>query len=99
MLGTPLVVHALVGNGFSAMAGTLGPVVATAMVAAPLKAARVATFGRQVLSNTAGYAKYQGARIGNGLNTTRKAVGPRQSSSSPQESSSSSSRPSPKKNK
>ena len=101
MLGTPLVVHALVGNGFSAMAGTLGPVVATAMVAAPLKAARAATFGRQVLSNTAGYAKYQGARVGKGLNTARKAVGPRklQSSSSPQESSSSSSRPTPKKNK
>jgi hypothetical protein len=56
MLGTPLVVHALVGSGLSGMTGALGPAVAGAMLAAPAKAATLTNMGRGVLSNTAGFA-------------------------------------------
>jgi len=64
MLGTPLVVHSLVGSGFSAVTSTLSPVVAATMIAVPAKAATVMNMGRQVLGDTAGYLHYQSSRIG-----------------------------------
>lgn len=54
MLGTPLVVHSLVGGGLSSMTGALAPAVAGAMLAAPAKAASAFNVGREVLSNTHG---------------------------------------------
>jgi hypothetical protein len=57
MLGTPMVVHALVGSGLSGMTGALAPAVAGAMIAAPVKAASAFRMGRDVLGNTAGMAK------------------------------------------
>jgi hypothetical protein len=59
MLATPLLVRAIVGNGVSAMAGSLGPAVVTAMAMLPAKAAASTAVGRQVLSDTAGYLKTQ----------------------------------------
>lgn len=58
MLGTPLVVHSLVGNGLAGMTGALAPAVAGAMIAAPFKAASALKMGRGVLSNTTGFAKH-----------------------------------------
>lgn len=70
MLGTPLVVHALVGNGLSGMTGALAPAVAGAMLAAPAKAASVATMGREVLANTGGFAKNHASRLASTVTST-----------------------------
>jgi hypothetical protein len=64
MLGTPLVVHALVGSGFSAIASKLGPLTLAAMVAAPAKTATALKVGREVVSNTAGYGLHAHAKVG-----------------------------------
>ncbi|MBI3557952.1 MAG: hypothetical protein HY074_16945 [Deltaproteobacteria bacterium] len=63
MLGTPLVVHALVGSGLSSMTGALGPAVAATMIAAPAKAATVMKFGRGMLTDTQGFAKHFASRM------------------------------------
>jgi hypothetical protein len=64
MFGTPLIVHALVGSGFSAMAGSLGPLAASVMMGAPTKAASVAKVGREVLSDTYSFGKAFNAKLG-----------------------------------
>lgn len=58
MLGTPLLVHALVGNGLSGFTGALAPAVAGAMLAAPAKAVVAWKAGRTVLGDTTGFAKH-----------------------------------------
>ncbi len=65
MLGTPLVVRAIIGSGVSAMASSLGPAAVTAMVMAPAKAASMTNIAREVLSDTTGYLRYQAGRAGN----------------------------------
>lgn len=65
MLGTPLIVRSLVGSGLSAMTGAMGPAVVTTAMVLPAKAQALASVGRAVLSDTMGYAKYQGGRMGN----------------------------------
>ena len=51
MLGTPFVVHSLVGSGFSSIAGTISSGAAAAIVAVPIKAQSVATIGRSAISD------------------------------------------------
>lgn len=63
MLGTPLVVHSLIGGGLSSFTGALGPAVAATMIAAPSKAAMLQQKGREVLMNTSGYVKHQAQRM------------------------------------
>lgn len=63
LIGTPLVVRSLVGSGLTAMTASLGPAVLTAMALAPAKAVSALQFGRQVLEDTRGYAKYQVSRL------------------------------------
>jgi len=63
MLGTPLVVHSLVGSGLSGMSGALAPAVAGAMIAAPAKAATVTQIGREVLGNTKGFAAHHASHL------------------------------------
>jgi len=75
MFGTPLIVHALVGSGFSAMAGTLGPVAASLMVAAPAKALTSVNLGREVLSNTHSFGRSLNSRLGhNSMNVNRRGT-------------------------
>lgn len=64
MLGTPLVVKSLVGGGLSSMSESLGMGAAIAMVSAPAKGASALSFGREMLSNTAGFSKHVGGAIG-----------------------------------
>ncbi len=59
MLGTPLVVKSLVGGGLANMSETLGAGAVMAMVAAPTKAATAMKFGREALSDTAGYGAHK----------------------------------------
>jgi hypothetical protein len=66
MLGTPLVVHALVGSGLSSMTGALGPAVAATMLAGPTKGATIMKFGREVLTDTHGFAKNMVGKIAGG---------------------------------
>lgn len=65
MLGTPLVVRAIIGSGVSAMASTLGPAAVTTMIMAPAKATGATQIARTVLSDTTGYLRYQAGRLGN----------------------------------
>ena len=51
MLGTPFVVHSLVGGGFSGIAGTISSGAAAAIIAVPVKTQTVATIGREALSD------------------------------------------------
>ena len=76
MLGTPLVVHSLVGSGLSGMTGALAPAVAGAMIAAPTKAASIANVGREVLSNTHGFTTHYAGRLASGIKSTFGAHGP-----------------------
>lgn len=64
MLGTPLLVHSLVGNGFSGMASSLTPAAAAAMVTIHAKAPAALKSGREILGTTKAYAqnKIQGAQ-------------------------------------
>lgn len=83
MLGTPLVVHALVGNGLSSMTGALGPAVAATMLAAPTKAAAVTNFGRGVLTDTHGFTKHVATRVfGGGSGSSPTPPAPMSNSSS-----------------
>jgi hypothetical protein len=63
MLGTPLVVHALVGNGLTAMTGALGPTVAATMLAAPTKAISATKIGRSAIDGTKNFAQNTQSRI------------------------------------
>lgn len=74
MLGTPLVVRSLVGSGFSAMASTVVPAVAGAMVAAPAKVAAVATTSRNVLGATAGSVQGGFARTSQKYSSMRDGI-------------------------
>ncbi len=78
MIGTPLIVRSLIGNGLAAMAGSLGPAAVTTIVMAPAKAASMANVAREVLSDTTGYLRYQAGRMGN-LHRTPPGHGPRPS--------------------
>lgn len=66
MLGTPLVVHSLVGSGLSGMTGALPAAVAATMAGAPGKAISAFKAGREVLTNTKNYAAYQAHRVASG---------------------------------
>ncbi len=50
MLGTPFIVHSLVGSGFSSVAGTISSGAAAAMIAVPAKAQIVQAAGRASIS-------------------------------------------------
>lgn len=63
MLGTPLIVKALVGGGLTAAAESLGMGAVVAIAAAPARAATVMNTGRDVLSNTAGFAAHHANKI------------------------------------
>lgn len=65
MLGTPLVVKSLVGNGLVSMGETLGMGAALAAVSAPVKAGAVVSVGREVLSHTSGFAGGAAKGLGN----------------------------------
>ena len=83
MLGTPLVVHALVGSGLSSMTGALGPAVAATMLAGPTKAATAMKFGREVLTDTHGFAKNLVGQIaGSGMQPPRTPPSPATSGNS-----------------
>jgi hypothetical protein len=63
MFGTPFVVHALVGNGFSAVATSLSPAVIAAMAVSPRKSGTLLRGGREMISDTARYTAYQSQRL------------------------------------
>jgi hypothetical protein len=63
MFGTPFVVHALVGNGFSAVATSLSPAVIAVMAVSPKKSGTLLRGGREMISDTARYTAYQGQRL------------------------------------
>jgi len=57
---TPFLVKAIVGGSFSAVAGSLMPLTATAILAAPAKAAKavsIAALGREAIADTAGFMR------------------------------------------
>ena len=92
MLGTPLIVHALIGNGLAAVTGGLGPAALTTMLVAPNKATAVLSLGRQVLADTHGYLKHQAARAVN----PHAVPKPKDSNSTPGSPKRSSTQPPPK---
>jgi hypothetical protein len=63
MLGTPLIVKAHVGNGFSSFASSLGPVTAGAMFAVPAKAMSAMTAGRGALNTSRGVINHYQNRL------------------------------------
>jgi hypothetical protein len=63
MLGTPLIVKSLVGNGFSSFASSLGPVTAGAMFAVPAKAMSAMTAGRGALNTSRGVINHYQNRL------------------------------------
>jgi TrbL/VirB6 plasmid conjugal transfer protein len=80
MLGTPLIVKSLVGGGLSTMSETFGAGAVMAIVAAPSRAKVVLEMGREVLSNTKGFANHMGGLAGskmlNGINTNATPLVP-----------------------
>ena len=64
MIGTPLVVRALVGSGFSAMAGGLTGATAAVMLTAPAKAMTVARHGKGILGDVVGLGRNMNAKLG-----------------------------------
>ena len=64
MIGTPLVVRALVGTGFSSMASGLTGVTGAVMLAAPAKALAVAKMGGTVASDVGMFAKSMNSKLG-----------------------------------
>ncbi len=66
MIGTPLVVRALVGSGFSAMAGGLTGATAAVMLAAPAKAMAAAKLGKGILGDFAGFGRTINTKLGQG---------------------------------
>lgn len=74
MIGTPLVVRALVGSGFSSMAAGLSGVTGAVMLATPAKALAVAKMGGGVAGNIASAAKSINSNLGQngaGFNSPR----------------------------
>lgn len=67
MLRTPAVVKSLAGAGVSAMSDSLGLSATVAMVSVPAKAITTVKLGREVLSNTAGFAKGVGLKLWDGV--------------------------------
>jgi hypothetical protein len=67
MLGTPMIVKSLVGNGLSSMAESLGAAATVAMIAAPTRVQGALQIGRQVLSNTHDWASHTGNRMSSHL--------------------------------
>ncbi|HPI39830.1 MAG TPA: hypothetical protein PLJ21_03450 [Pseudobdellovibrionaceae bacterium] len=59
MLATPMMVRSLVGSGLQSMSSTLGATAVAAMVAAPARAATVATTSRKALSSGQTFARNQ----------------------------------------
>lgn len=66
MVGTPLIVHALVSGSFTSMAGGLTGVTAATMIAAPAKAMAALKVGQNVLGNVGGFAKGLNTNLGQG---------------------------------
>lgn len=64
LLGTPMIVRALVGSGLSAMSQSLGMGAVVAIASVPAKTAMIAGKVKPVMSNTAGFAKQHLARMG-----------------------------------
>lgn len=63
MLGTPMIVKALVGSGLSSVGESLAMGATLAMTAGPAKAASTLSMGREVLSTTVGYGSQLKDRI------------------------------------
>jgi hypothetical protein len=63
MLMTPMIVRSIVGAGLHGMSSSLGAAAVTAMVAAPARAATVATTSREVLSNTNNFMRDKISRV------------------------------------
>ena len=63
MLGTPMIVKALVGSGLSSVGQTLATATTVAIAAAPARAAMSMGVGREVLSNTAGFGNVMKERM------------------------------------
>jgi hypothetical protein len=79
MLGTPMVVHALVSGNFASMAAGLGGVTAAAMLAAPTKAIAAFKIGQGVIGNIGTFAKGINSKLGeggSGFNITRPPSSP-----------------------
>lgn len=79
MLGTPLVVHALVSGNFASMAGGLGGVTAAAMLAAPTKAIAAFKIGKGEFGIVSSIAKGINSKLGeggSGINITRPPSSP-----------------------
>lgn len=85
MLGTPLIVRALVGSGLSSMGGSLAAGATMAMVSAPAKAATVYSAGREAISNTAGFGSYMGSKINDRISSHYPGIQSVSDSPSPQE--------------
>ena len=81
MVGTPLVVRALVGSGFSAMAGGLTGAAAAVMIAAPAKALAVKGMAGQFLGDMHGFGQRLNSKLGQGGMST--ALRPPPTSSQP----------------
>jgi hypothetical protein len=64
MIGTPLVVRALVGSGFSAMAGGLTGATAAVMLAAPIKALAFKKLAGGALGDVHGFGRAVNAKLG-----------------------------------
>jgi hypothetical protein len=96
MLGTPLVVHALVSGNFASMAAGLGGVTAAAMLAAPTKAIAAFKIGRGEMGIIGGVAKGINSKLGeggSGVNVTRPPSSP--PTGGPESAATTPSRPSP----
>lgn len=63
MFLTPFIVNMLVGNSFSAIMTSLGPIAASTLMTGPAKAAGVLQFGREMLNHTSGFAANSAQRI------------------------------------
>ena len=63
MFLTPFIVNMMVGNSFSAIMTSLGPIAATTLMTGPAKVGTVVRFGREMLNTTTGYAAHTAQRI------------------------------------
>jgi len=73
MLGTPMIVRSLVGQGIAGMAPALGAAAVATMAAAPTKFAMTVSKGREVLNHTGGFAAQKFTTIKNRINPQRRS--------------------------
>ncbi len=79
MIGTPLVVHSLVGGGLTSMTGGLSGAVTAVMMATPARALTAAQFGRSAITDFSAMGKgFMGKFAGTGshFGTDSRSVGP-----------------------